>query len=1174
MSEGDGWRAHANGGAPLATASAVEIRVSAGSDDAEESASGGVSLTSSDLELVYDGGNQTVGMRFAGITIPQGAQVLSAYIQFQTDEARTETTSLSFAGQASDNAPTFAINQRDISSRLFTTARIAWSLPPWTIEGEAGPGQRTPDLEAIVQEIVNRPGWVSGNSLAIIVNGTGRRTAEAFDGVAAAAPLLHIEYTSEQVTPVATSTGLPALSVTPSSTATQTPASTPTPTPAGPGTPTDTPTPAGTSTGASFAVIGDFGDGSPDEARVSQLVRGWSPDFIITVGDNNYPDGASTTIDPHIGQYYHDYINPYTGSYGGGADTNRFFPSLGNHDWHTPGAQPYLDYFALPGNERYYDFIWGPVHFFVVDSDPAEPDGATSNSIQAQWLQNRLATSNSCWNLVYFHHAPYSSGDLHGSTPRMQWPFQVWGADAVLAGHDHLYERLDINGIPYFVDGAGGDGLYDFGTPVPGSQVRYNAQFGAMLVNAGESSIVYEFIDVDGRIVDSYQQSGRCTGLPGNMRPRANAGSDLAVRLPESAQLHGAASDDGLPNPPGSLTTTWSQASGPGQVTFADPSTLDTSATFTRAGTYSLCLLASDGDLTARDCLDVSVTMADGTVALDVRVTGSSDDAEESASGGVSLTSSDLELVYDGSNQTVGVRFKGVTIPKGAQIVSAYVQFQTDEANTETTSLSLAGQAVDSAPTFAGTTRNISSRPTTLAAVAWLPPPWSIVGEAGPGQQTPDLRSVIQEIVNRPGWASGNSIAIIVNGTGHRTAEAFEVAALAAPLLHVEYYMPSQAPTATPTTIPSPTESPTTAATETPAPTQTATPTETAANTATQTATATATSTITPTRTATWTETPTATPTDTITATPSSTSAATSTETVILTAIATHTPTSTLTPTLSTSPTHTATPTDTPSATPTSTQTSKPTPSASSTTTVTTTPTRFPTSTSTASATSVATATATASFTPLPDLIFADGFESGTLAAWSFNSNGNGDMSASAAAALVGNYGLQAIIDDNNPLFVADDSPDAEARYRARFYFDPNSMSMGKNNEIQIFTGYNASGTAVLQMALRFSNSGYQLRVGVLGDGGALTNTSWSAVADGPQAIEIDWRAATAPGASDGGLTLWVAGVQRANLSSIDNDTRRLESVRLGAISGINNRIRGTCYFDEFESSRTRYIGP
>ncbi len=85
----------------------------------------------------------------------------------------------------------------------------------------------------------------------------------------------------------------------------------------------------------------------------------------MTTGDNNYPDGAAATIDENIGQYYADFIYPYTGSYGTGAASNRFFPSLGNHDWYTTGAMPYLDYFALPGNERYYRFTRGPVEFFA-----------------------------------------------------------------------------------------------------------------------------------------------------------------------------------------------------------------------------------------------------------------------------------------------------------------------------------------------------------------------------------------------------------------------------------------------------------------------------------------------------------------------------------------------------------------------------------------------------------------------------------------------------------------------------------------------------------------------------------------------------------------------------------------------------------------------------------------
>ena len=255
-----------------------------------------------------------------------------------------------------------------------------------------------------------------------------------------------------------------------------------------------------------FAVVGDYGTGGSAPKSVADLVKSWNPDFIITTGDNNYPDGAASTIDKNIGQFYHSYIYPYKGSYGAGATTNRFFPALGNHDWHAPNVQPYLDYFALPGNERYYDFTWGPVQFFSIDSDPAEPDGITSTSTQATWLRGRLATSTAPWRIVYDHHPPYSSGSVHGSTPALQWPYQAWGATAVLSGHDHEYERLVINGFPYFVNGAGGASLYSFATPLAGSVVRYNATFGAMLVEASGTQITFKFYSVagGGTLIDTY----------------------------------------------------------------------------------------------------------------------------------------------------------------------------------------------------------------------------------------------------------------------------------------------------------------------------------------------------------------------------------------------------------------------------------------------------------------------------------------------------------------------------------------------------------------------------------------------------------------------------------------------------------------------------------------------
>ena len=253
-----------------------------------------------------------------------------------------------------------------------------------------------------------------------------------------------------------------------------------------------------------FAVIGDFGMGNQDEAGVAALVHSWTPDFVITVGDDNYPSGAADTIDANIGQYYHDFIFPYSGAYGPGAAENRFFPTLGNHDWLTAGAKSYFDYFKLPGNERYYDFVRGPVHFFALDSDENEPDGVGSRSVQAAWLKQGLANSTSTWNIVYFHHAPYSSG-THGSTTWMQWPFAAWGAQAVLTGHDHTYERLLVDGIPYFVDGVGGAAIYGFVNVLPESQFRYNADHGAMLVTASKGYVLFEFYSRMGKLIDQYK---------------------------------------------------------------------------------------------------------------------------------------------------------------------------------------------------------------------------------------------------------------------------------------------------------------------------------------------------------------------------------------------------------------------------------------------------------------------------------------------------------------------------------------------------------------------------------------------------------------------------------------------------------------------------------------------
>ena len=137
-------------------------------------------LNSTDLELVTDAAAQTIGMRFTGITVPRNANVTKAYIQFTTDETGTAATSLTIRAEASDNATTFTTATNNVSSRARTTAAANWTPAAWTVVDEAGVNPH-PDLSAVLREVTNRSGWASGNALAFIVNGTGKRVARAFD---------------------------------------------------------------------------------------------------------------------------------------------------------------------------------------------------------------------------------------------------------------------------------------------------------------------------------------------------------------------------------------------------------------------------------------------------------------------------------------------------------------------------------------------------------------------------------------------------------------------------------------------------------------------------------------------------------------------------------------------------------------------------------------------------------------------------------------------------------------------------------------------------------------------------------------------------------------------------------------------------------------------------------
>lgn len=215
------------------------------------------------------------------------------------------------------------------------------------------------------------------------------------------------------------------------------------------------------------------------------------------------------------------------------------YPALGNHDWKAGNIDAHLDYRTLPGSERHYDFVRGPVHFFVRDSkgDSREPDGNSSDSLQADWLQANMDGSQTPWHLVVLHHPPYTSSLLRGDNEALQWPFAAGARRRFLPatntsidnqiklravtpgmhscnGHEslseHFYECGYADGIPQFVVGAGGKwkGISPVGRfgfwPTPGSRVRYNQDYGAMLVTANERCINFSFYSRGDELIDSY----------------------------------------------------------------------------------------------------------------------------------------------------------------------------------------------------------------------------------------------------------------------------------------------------------------------------------------------------------------------------------------------------------------------------------------------------------------------------------------------------------------------------------------------------------------------------------------------------------------------------------------------------------------------------------------------
>lgn len=247
-----------------------------------------------------------------------------------------------------------------------------------------------------------------------------------------------------------------------------------------------------------FVGAGDIGDCKSSGDEITAALLDEIDGTVFTLGDNAYPKGTSL-----------QFANCYDPSWGRHKPRTR--PSPGNHDYATPGAQPYYAYFgsrAGPGGKDYYSYDLGTWHIISLNSNIK----AGSSSPQAKWLRSDLAAHPAACTLAYWHHAVFSSGKHGPFNPKMAKLWRILDeaeVDVVLAAHDHIYERFapqdadgqaDPDGIRQFVVGTGGgETLYPFEIIPQNSEIRDNSARGVLKLTLRPGRYEWEFVPQPGK---------------------------------------------------------------------------------------------------------------------------------------------------------------------------------------------------------------------------------------------------------------------------------------------------------------------------------------------------------------------------------------------------------------------------------------------------------------------------------------------------------------------------------------------------------------------------------------------------------------------------------------------------------------------------------------------------
>jgi hypothetical protein len=334
---------------------------------------------------------------------------------------------------------------------------------------------------------------------------------------------------------------------------------------------------------------------------------------VFTAGDNAYPDGTAS-----------DFTNKYHPTWGQFKDRTK--PTPGNHDYHTKGASGYFGYFGAAADDPskgYYSYNLGAWHVVALNSMCEQVGGCGATSPMVTWLEQDLADNPTTCTVAYFHHPLFSSGQ-HGNQPHMRptWDaLYAAGADVVINGHDHNYERfapqrpdgtLDTNlGIREFVVGTGGAGLRSFSFIQPNSEVRNSNTHGVLKLTLHSSSYDWQFVPVAGQ---NFTDSGseNCHGGSGTQPPTNDTTAPTVTGTVPTANATGVA-------PTVDVTATFSEE--------MDASTINgkTFKLFKKGSTTKLAATVSYDAATDTATLDPRDSLQSGVTYKAVVTTGAKD---------------------------------------------------------------------------------------------------------------------------------------------------------------------------------------------------------------------------------------------------------------------------------------------------------------------------------------------------------------------------------------------------------------------------------------------------------------------------------------------------------------------------------------------------------------------